>query len=215
MLIDLEVAIRAELECKATVFGQLLEHMVEESDPGRDLERAFPVEVHANVDPGLFRLANHGRMSRRKGLYHAGPRMIGSAQTGDGEATDLKICGQREIRGAIADDGARRQVDRPLAQVGLHETRLGLAAVAALRRPMRTDEHGIKADPLRAERIEHELMGVREPRERESVRAETILIGHDDQSVTPAGELAERGEHTRHEAYLGERVDLGVRGLLN
>src|SRR5579863_1791622 len=58
-------------------------------------------------------------------------------------------------------------------------------------------------------------MGVRESRERESVRAETILIGHDDQSVTPAGELAERGEHTRHEAYLGERVDLGVRGLLN
>src|SRR6266496_1518505 len=41
--------------------GQEAEHMVEKADAGRNVGHACPVEVHRNLDIGLFGLALDGR----------------------------------------------------------------------------------------------------------------------------------------------------------
>jgi len=62
-----------------------------------------------------------------------------------------------EIRVAVADHGARGEVDAAVAHILLDQSGLGLAAAAAVRSDVRTDKHGIELDPLRAEGVQDEL----------------------------------------------------------
>ncbi len=46
MLVDLQIALAGELHCESAVFGELLQHVVEETDARRDLNGRGGVEIH-------------------------------------------------------------------------------------------------------------------------------------------------------------------------
>jgi hypothetical protein len=55
--VDVEVALRRDLEVERAVARHLLEHVVEERHPGRDLRAALPVEVELHADLRLLGVA--------------------------------------------------------------------------------------------------------------------------------------------------------------
>src|SRR6185295_5417626 len=63
VLVDVEITLRLELQIESAMFGEQLEHVVEEADPGRDFvsAAAFNAEPPANLR--LFGIALDGRRS--------------------------------------------------------------------------------------------------------------------------------------------------------
>ena len=59
MPVDVQIAPRLDRQVQQTVAGKRLEHVVEEADPGFHLGLAGPVQVHPDVEIGLFGLAGH------------------------------------------------------------------------------------------------------------------------------------------------------------
>ena len=60
MKIDVEVALGGDVEVDQAVTGELIEHMVEKSDAGRDTGGPGPVEIDGDLELGLFGLARDG-----------------------------------------------------------------------------------------------------------------------------------------------------------
>ena len=54
--VDVEIALRVDREVEARVLAELLEHVVEERDAGRDRRRARAVDDERDVDRRLLRL---------------------------------------------------------------------------------------------------------------------------------------------------------------
>ena len=71
VLVDMEVALGLDGEVDEAVAGDLLEHVVEEADAGRDLGTAGAVEVDADRDVGLLGLALHVRATHRRSFGRA------------------------------------------------------------------------------------------------------------------------------------------------
>ena len=54
VVVDVQVALGLGGDVDARMARQQVQHMVEEADPGRDLRRAFAVEVDGDVDIGFL-----------------------------------------------------------------------------------------------------------------------------------------------------------------
>src|ERR1700758_4981502 len=80
---------------------------------------------------------------------------------------------------------------------------------------MRTNKYFVKANSLRCEDIEDELMRLCKSGERELRPPESVLICHHHQPKAPGSKLVERAEDPRHESHLGEAIDLIVMRLFN
>ena len=61
VLVDMQIALGLERNVDQRVAGELLDHVVEEADPGRDLVGPGPVEIDGGRDRGLLGLARDGR----------------------------------------------------------------------------------------------------------------------------------------------------------
>ncbi len=59
VLVDVQVAHRLHVEIDQRMAAELLEHVIEEADPGGNGIGAGAVEVDGDVDGGLARLAAH------------------------------------------------------------------------------------------------------------------------------------------------------------
>src|SRR3954462_1174444 len=92
---------------------------------------------------------------------------------------------------------------------------LGLAAVTALRRPMRADANGIEAEPLRSKGVDDEALCQFELLAWKGSRAETVLVGDHDQSISSRGEFLQRREYIRHETDFFQAVDLLIGRFLD
>ena len=60
VLVDVEVAVRLDVEIEQAVVGERPEQVVVETDPGGDVRRPLAVEPQLDRHPGLLRLASHG-----------------------------------------------------------------------------------------------------------------------------------------------------------
>src|ERR1700680_4940939 len=73
MLIDIQVALGGELERKACVLGQLLDHVIKKSDAGGGFHGMLGIQVHAHLDPGLLGFAQDLRAPREQRLNYRRP----------------------------------------------------------------------------------------------------------------------------------------------
>ena len=72
--IDVQIALRADLEVHQRVARKLLQHMVEEADTRIDVIFALAVEIEGDEDTGLLGLAFDGRYTAFiLGLHGSGP----------------------------------------------------------------------------------------------------------------------------------------------
>jgi hypothetical protein len=54
MLIDSQVAVAIDLQTESSVFRNLLQHVVVETDAGLDLDRVCGVKIHCYADGGFI-----------------------------------------------------------------------------------------------------------------------------------------------------------------
>src|SRR5439155_5268560 len=70
--IDVQIALRVDLEIEHGVARYLVEHMLEERQPGRQLRVAAAVQVHFDADLGLLRVAgDFGGTHRQSASFSA------------------------------------------------------------------------------------------------------------------------------------------------
>src|SRR6185312_13930694 len=77
MLVDLEVALAREIERKAAVLGELLQHVIEEPDARGDPDRSRVVQVDAHVDLRFPRPPADLGTPCREGVNGCGPTLLG------------------------------------------------------------------------------------------------------------------------------------------
>jgi hypothetical protein len=58
MIVDMAVALSPNFDIDKGMTGELIEHMVEETNPGCNIGKARPIEVEADVDARFVRLAS-------------------------------------------------------------------------------------------------------------------------------------------------------------
>src|SRR5256885_7283687 len=137
MLVDPQVTRAAELEREPAVLGELLEHVIEEADSGVSLERGAGIEVDPHVDVRLLRAPLDSGASRAQVLHHCGPCLCGRSMAAHAQPAHAEVGCELEIRVAVADHGARAELDSAVAHISLHQSGAGLTAGAALPFPGR------------------------------------------------------------------------------
>ena len=80
---------------------------------------------------------------------------------------------------------------------------------------MRTDEHRVEFDALRAEQMQYELVHVLEVLAREALASQAVLIGDHDQTIAGALQSLQCREYAGQQADLVEPIDLLVGRLLD
>src|SRR6185369_6328556 len=65
MEVDMKIALRLHIEVDQAVAGELLQHVIQETDAGRDFRPAGAVEIDGNRDLGLLGLARHRSLPHR------------------------------------------------------------------------------------------------------------------------------------------------------
>ena len=153
MLIDVQIAAAAQVECEAAMLRDLFEHVIEEPQAGDDRARAIARQIEVDMDVRFLCFAMHVRT----------PRLLDNA-SGDGRPSLVRIAVhaypqtlkpqiRREfhIRVAIADHVAARLVDCLGREEFLHHADLGFAASTVPALEVRTDADRFELDSLRTE----------------------------------------------------------------
>ncbi len=84
----MEIAVGLHFQIQEAVAGELVQHMVEKADAGRDSRMALAVQVHGGPDLGLPGLARHLgfahgiRLSNMAGQSTSGQSMAGQLAAG-------------------------------------------------------------------------------------------------------------------------------------
>jgi len=214
MLVDLQVTLTGELEREPPVLGELLEHVIEEANPGVGLERRAGIEIHPHVDARLLR----ARSTRAR-------RAVKSCTTADQVSSRVpwRRTRSRARRGWMQ---TRESVSRsPIMALEARSTPrsrtyCSTSPVLGLRQPQPSvltcgqTKHGIELDPLRAEGVQDELLRPLECRAREGIRARPSWFVTMTSGNAPL-ELRERREHPGQETHLLQRVNLLAGRLLH
>src|SRR6187551_292298 len=110
MLVDLQIPVALELERKAAVFGELLEHVVEEADAGRDGDRCRGVEVHGDVNVGFLGGAPDRRAAFGELAQDRAPGFPLVPMAANQQSADAEIARELHVRLAITDHRAAGEV---------------------------------------------------------------------------------------------------------
>src|SRR5690606_8381660 len=218
VLVDVQVALGAHLQRDAAMLADLVEHVVEERQPGRNLGVGDAVQVQLDPDPGLLRVALHHRAARRVGQFmgDAGPIPFAAellrAQL---EAADAQVGGELQVGLAVANHGRGVEVDAAVAQVVLHQAEPGLARGRVVGGPAAVDQDLAEHDALALEYLQHEVVGAVETLAWIGLAAQPVLVADDPELEAGVAQLQHGRDHAAHEAQLLVGVDLEIRGFLD
>ena len=76
MLVDVEIALHVHADVDQRMARQLFDHMVEKADSGRHAVGAGAVEIDADANTRLARVAGDGRRAGSGGVGHARPLSV-------------------------------------------------------------------------------------------------------------------------------------------
>ena len=130
------------------------------------------------------------------------------------KALEPHVGGERHVGLAVADHIAVVRIENAFLQVLLHQTRLGLAALAAVARHVRADEDLVKVRALALENLHHQLVRSREVGPRKALGAESVLVRNHDELPARLAQALQSRKDALDELHLFEAVDLKVLGLL-
>src|SRR5271168_4148394 len=82
VIVDVQVALRANVHVDQRMARQLIQHMIEETDAGRDFRRARTVEVDFDLDRSLVGLARNGALTHGW-LSNANAQSLGAKHSKD------------------------------------------------------------------------------------------------------------------------------------
>ena len=180
-------------QIQASVLANLFEHVVEESQAGRDVALAASVQIHLYIYIGFFRRTTNFRhtLTGKKEFSNLVP-LLGGQRTVffqtffhehrlvvlqiNGLATE--VLRQLHIGVSVAYHEATCQIVFGIVQVLTQHTRTWLACRSIVFRETSVDEHFIEGDAFILQRLHHEVMHRPEGIFGERRCTQAILIGH-------------------------------------
>src|SRR6185503_14917642 len=102
---------------EAAVFGELLEHVIEESDTGGNGHRCRGIEIHGDVDVRFLRLALHRGAPFGERAHDRRPGLVRRAVTAHADAPDTEIAREFEVGVAVTHHRARGEVHCLVAHI--------------------------------------------------------------------------------------------------
>ena len=212
VFVDVGIAGAGQGQREAAVAADLLQHVVEEAEPGGDFGRRLAVEVHRHPDPGLLGDALDAGGARRVGqqVRQRGPIEIVGPEL---EAAHAEVAREFNIGVAVADHRARGEIQVPRAQIIEQHADAGLAGRRIVGRAVFVEVHRHEADALRGEHLLHQALRRLEGLARKARRAESVLVADDHELEAGVAQLQQRGNHAIDQRELLQRIDLLVRRL--
>ncbi len=204
MFVDMQVAVAEDLQINVSVARNLLEHVVEEAQSRVNVAASLAIEVHADADFRLCRIALH-RGDALTSINH----FLHLLPVGE-KILAAKVLRQLSVAIAVADHKAVRKVvvSRQIlaqhagARFARGETFRGEAAV---------DVDGVELHALALQDVEHQVL--RGPEVGFGIRgsSQSVLIAHHHkQIVSVLAQETECRDATGQEVELLEAVDLLV-----
>ena len=193
MFIHLQIALHTDGQVEATMLADLLQHVVEEAQAGRNVTLAASVQVYLYIYISFFSGTSYFRhpFTGKKEFSYLVP-ILGSQSAIflqslfyqcalvvlkiDGLTT--KVLGQFHIGISVAYHEATRQIVFGIIQVFTQHTGAWLARRCIVFRETTVDEHFIKGDAFVFEGLHYEVMNGPKGLFRERRSTQSILIGH-------------------------------------
>ena len=214
VLVDMRVAVAVEFQRKAAVLADLLQHVIEETQPGAHPRLGHAIQIDPDGDAGLFRVAHHGcgawcieQLVRDLAPAHA--------MRAHAEAAYAEVRGKLQVGLAIADHRRGGTAPAVVGQVMTQHADARLARVEALVRKAAVDQHLMETDALRSEDAQQQVVRATEIGLGKTVGAQAILVAHHHQFMAGCDEPLQRGDHARQQRELFVAVDLLVGRLLD
>ena len=209
MIVDIQIAANVNLQAEAAVGSDLVKHMIEETDAGRDFAAAFAVQPHFHIHLGLFGDALNVGVAVAAGQLFANGRPVQLFAV-IAQAGNAHVIRQLNIGRAVANHVAVGGVHHPLFQPRQHQPGFRFAAVAVIRREMRANQHFVKVDALGGENLHHQVVRAVELVLRQAGGSQPILVGDHHQLVPFLLQLEQGRDHLRLKRQLIEAVYLKI-----
>ena len=215
MLVHLQIALAVELEPEAAVLGQLLQHVVEETDSGGHFGSGRCVEIDFHDQVRLAGLAAHAADPRR--IDDLADELLPTTRLPgvDPEATHAQVVGELQVGVAVADHHAGVAIHRSRAHEFIHQAGARLAAFAAVFGNVRANEDFGNFDPLGGEQRHQEFVRAVEVFLWEAVGSEPVLVADHHQFEAGILQFPQRGHDALRQPELRKAVDLEVGRLLD
>src|SRR6185437_9962969 len=97
VLVDLQIAAAGELQGEAAVFGELLQHVIEEADARADLNGRRGVQIEGHLYVGLACLPVDPGRSCRQLAHERWPGLTRLTVLADAQSPDPEVAGELQI----------------------------------------------------------------------------------------------------------------------
>ena len=217
MLVDVQIAGARQLQRKAAVLRDLFEHVIEEAQAGRHLDRRFLIEVDLDRDVGFFRLAASTRACARRGRESRGDLWPGlralPARTRKPSMPRLRASSRSVSRSPMTK--LRVAIDR-VARADSHRADRCAACGRRSRPSAKCGQMNSASNvmPCEASSVAQEFMRLAECGFGEARGPETVLIADHHERVAGIAQIAcSAGHDAGHQPQLLQAVDLLIRRL--
>ena len=154
VIVNVKVTLHRDFHAETAVGGNLVQHMVKETDTGVDLAAAFTVQPDLHINLCLFGVAFNVRVAVTFCQLFANlcPAKIVAVVA---KPRNAHIFRQRNISDAIPDDIAVGSIHRLLSEITLHQFYFRLTAVALIGWHVRANQYLIEHYALRGQHLHH------------------------------------------------------------
>ena len=179
VLIDVQVALSMYVKVYHAVLAYLLQHVVEEAQPGCYVAMTVAVEVYLDVDVGFLGSAAYlcGALSAKGYGSHLIPGALTAFWVlGDLQELTADVLGKQTVCLAVSDDVAVGNVVLGIVHVFLHQSGVGFAGRGVVLREVGVDEDVVEHDTFALQRVEYEVMDRPEGIFRKAGGSQAVLV---------------------------------------
>lgn len=210
MLIHVEVALRMDCQVHHAMLADLVQHVVEEAQPGVHVGLSRSVKIDLHVYIRLFRHAVH-LSDALAGKKHLGYLVPGHAILVQYQRPAAQIGSQLGVSLPVADDITVLKIILRIADIFLQHPCPRLAHGRIVLGEMAVDELVVEMDALSLQCLEYKVVNRPEGVLGEGGGAQPILIAHHHElEIEMGGYESEIAEHAVPKLQLRKGVDLLV-----
>ena len=218
MLVHFQVAFHLNSQVQASMLADLFQHMVKESQTGRNVTLSATIQIHLNIYIGLVGLATHFRypftgkkkLSYLVPIFRSQSTIFFQALVHQSGLVILQINGltsqvlrQFHIRISVANHKTAGQIVFRIVQILAQHACAWLAGRSIVFRKTTVNEHFIKSDAFIFQSLHHQVMHRPESIFRKRRCTQAVLIGHHSKlKIQLATDKSQVTEHFRIEFQL-------------
>ena len=228
MFVHFQIALYLNGQVQASMFADLLQHVVEEAQSGRDIALSATIQVYLNIYIGFVGLATHFRYP------FAGKEKFGNLVPISGSQSTIffqafihqsrlvvlqidglasQVLRQFHIRISVANHETTGQIIFRIVQILAQHACAWLSGRRIVFWETTVDEYLIKSNSFIFQSLHHQVMHRPEGILRKRISSQSVLVGHHCKlEIQLATDKAQVAEHFRIELQLFVSIELIING---